>query len=309
MIILLFLLGMFGGVMIPFQTSINNKLSLYTRSALYTSTISFGVGLLFLLILNAFINPHMLTLNFLSEQSYHYYWFTGGLIGVVFLTGNLLLLPRLGASLTVIISLSGQLVMGVVIDTFGWFDAEVQPFSLYTIFGIALLFIGINLMNDVSKIGEKKINLSFYFWLIGGFFIGFGPPIQTAINSKLGQAVGSSFLAALVSFTIGFITLFIMKFIESRKFNLSKKSAQNESLKAFYFIGGALGAVYITANIVLMPYLGAALTTLAGMLGQMIIAIFIDHFGLLGIERRSVSYRKFIGIVVIVTGIILLRFL
>lgn len=132
MIIFLFLLGMFGGMMIPFQTSINNKLSAYTRSPIYTSTISFGIGLVFLLIINAFTNPQMLTIGFLSEQSFHYYWFTGGVIGVTFLTGNLLLLPRLGASLTVVISLSGQMVMGVIIDAFGWFDAPIQLIEMTT---------------------------------------------------------------------------------------------------------------------------------------------------------------------------------
>ncbi len=38
-----------------------------------------------------------------------------------------------------------------------------------------------------------------------------------------------------------------------------------------------------------MPYLGAALTTIAGMLGQMLMALIIDQFGLLGIPKNNFS--------------------
>jgi len=307
--VLLFIVGMMGGVMIPFQTSINNKLSVYTKSPIYTSAISFGVGVLFLLLLNVFSNPYMLTIRFLSEQSFHYYWFAGGMIGVVFLTGNLLLLPRIGASLTVVISLTGQIVMGVIIDFFGWFDAQIQPFTVYNVFGVILLITGIILMNYVKNDQKEKVSVSYYLWMIVGFIIGFGPPIQTAINSKLGQQVNSTLMASLVSFTVGFIILLIIKTMTNKKFKLETKDEYHGKLRPIYLIGGALGVIYITVNIFLMPYLGAALTTIAGMLGQMIIALIIDHFGLLGIYERKITLRRLVGIATIIIGVLSLRLL
>ena len=35
---------------------------------------------------------------------------------------------------------------------------------------------------------------------------------------------------------------------------------------------------FVTSNIILMPFLGAALTTIIAMMGQMIMGIIIDHF-------------------------------
>ena len=67
--------------------------------------------------------------SFFTEQTFNYHWFVGGLLGVCFLTGNLLLLPRLGAALTVVITVAGQIMMGVVIDTLGLFGASQQPFT------------------------------------------------------------------------------------------------------------------------------------------------------------------------------------
>ncbi|PTI57637.1 hypothetical protein BU103_08355 [Staphylococcus xylosus] len=37
------------------------------------------------------------------------------------------------------------------------------------------------------------------------------------------------------------------------------------------------GVIFITVNIFLMPYLGAALTTKAGMLGQMLMSLIIFY--------------------------------
>lgn len=49
-----------------------------------------------------------------------------------------------------------------------------------------------------------------------------------------------------------------------------------------FWLGGLLGVIYLTATIVLAPLLGAA--TMIGLIitGQMLAAIALDHFGLVG---------------------------
>ena len=42
---------------------------------------------------------------------------------------------------------------------------------------------------------------------------------------------------------------------------------------------------FVTSNIILMPFLGA--TTIIAMMGQMIMGIIIDHFGLLGSPKTK----------------------
>ena len=43
------------------------------------------------------------------------------------------------------------------------------------------------------------------------------------------------------------------------------------------------------------------------MLGQMLMGVIIDHFGLLGTRINKITTRKIIGIIAIMIGIILLR--
>ena len=165
--VLLYIIGIVAGMVVPFQTSINSRLSLYTRSSFYASTISFATGTLFLILINLIINPHVFTGQFYSNQSLNYQWFVGGMLGVIFLTGNLLLLPRLGASLTVVMTVAGQIIMGVVIDSFGWFGADKHPFTLLKVLGIFFLIFGILLMNYVRRDPKDKAQSStVYIWLL-----------------------------------------------------------------------------------------------------------------------------------------------
>ncbi|PTI46485.1 hypothetical protein BU120_01205 [Staphylococcus xylosus] len=306
--VLLYIIGIVAGMVVPFQTSINSRLSLYTRSSFYASTISFATGTLFLILINLIINPHVFTGQFYSNQSLNYQWFVGGMLGVIFLTGNLLLLPRLGASLTVVMTVAGQIIMGVVIDSFGWFGADKHPFTLLKVLGIFFLIFGILLMNYVRRDPKDKAQSStVYIWLIIGFIFGFCPPIQTAINSALGQQLHSSIMASLVSFTVGTIVLFILTLIFNKSLKVATFNNKQGKLKPIYFIGGILGVIFVTTNIILMPHLGAALTTIIVMLGQMLMGIIIDHFGLLGTNVNKVTSRKVSGIIAIMIGIILLR--
>lgn len=60
---------------------------------------------------------------------------------------------------------------------------------------------------------------------------------------------------------------------------------------------------FVTANIILMPHMSAALTTLIGMFGQILMGILIDHFGLFGSPKIAMTSRKTIGLLCILTGL------
>src|SRR5699024_12289081 len=123
----------------------------HSLSTLLYSFYLFFIGMLILIIINLIMNPQKLTLSFVINQEFSYVWFTGGMLGLVFLTGNLLLLPRIGAALTVVMTVSGQIIMGLFIDQFGLFDAEVHTINIGRISGVLLMLIGIIFMNYKKK--------------------------------------------------------------------------------------------------------------------------------------------------------------
>ncbi|GAA3731749.1 DMT family transporter [Salinicoccus jeotgali] len=304
--ILLLILGIFAGMLVPVQTSVNNRLSHFTHSLIMASFYSFLTGTLLLIGLNVVMNPGKLSFAFLSSHDFSYIWFLGGLMGVVYLTGNMILLPRIGAALTVIMTVAGQMIISLFIDTFGWFDAPLQPLDIRRITGIAIMIIGIIFMNYKRKSARHDDNPS-NIWLFFGLMTGSIPPVQTAVNSLLRYEVGSFYMASLISFAIGTLALLLLSLLSAGHLKVALTNQEGGRLQAWHFIGGALGAVYITTNIILMPHLGTTLTLMSVIFGQMLTGLLIDHFGLFGIPPQALDKRRIAGAIMILTGIILLQ--
>ncbi|MBC8845088.1 DMT family transporter, partial [Escherichia coli] len=69
-----------------------------------------------------------------------YIWVGGGTLGVIFLTANILLLPRLGSALLVMITVCGQMIMAIIIDNFGLFQVPMHEINIERLLGVILMF-------------------------------------------------------------------------------------------------------------------------------------------------------------------------
>lgn len=72
---------------------------------------------------------------------------SGGLCDAAYLVATVIGLPRIGAALLLGIVVLGQLAMGLLIDTFGWFGATPVPLSPARLIGVAEVFAGVALMS------------------------------------------------------------------------------------------------------------------------------------------------------------------
>lgn len=115
-------------------------------------------------------------------------------------------------------------------------------------------------------------------YLLLGLFVGSLLPIQTAFNSKMRGIVQSPFLASLFSFAIG--TLFLALIAIFQGVPLLITSDVFARTPWWAYLGGLLGMLGLTANILLFPILGSVQTVILPILGQLLMSILIDHFGL-----------------------------
>ncbi|MBC1520066.1 DMT family transporter [Listeria aquatica] len=146
MIIFYVMAGVLAGMMLPVQTSVNNRLKGYTQSPFIASFISFAVGSTVLLLLTLLTFHNFGIIPEAIAANPWWIWFGGGALGIIFLTNNILLLPRLGSALTVMVTVCGQMVMAILIDQFGWFNLPVHELNLERLLGMALMFFGVFLM-------------------------------------------------------------------------------------------------------------------------------------------------------------------
>ncbi len=137
----LLIVGLLAGFGLPFQTGINTTLKKYLISPLVSSFVSFTVGTIYLYLLLCFQQqPVLVGTSFISQQPL-WLWL-GGVFGIIFLTGNILLFPRLGAIQTVTMPILGQISMSLLIDTFGFFQSPLLPLTTARLLGFALVLLG-----------------------------------------------------------------------------------------------------------------------------------------------------------------------
>jgi transporter family-2 protein len=123
--------------------------------------------------------------------------------------------------------------------------------------------------------------------------------LQAPINSRLGSAVGT-FQGALVSFLIGTVALAIIAALSHGGLG---QIAEARGLSWYWFLGGLLGAVYVTTILVTVRTLGAGGVTAATITGQLSMAVAVDHFGWFGIARQPVTVARVAGIVLLALGV------
>lgn len=132
-------------------------------------------------------------------------------------------------------------------------------------------------------------------------------PIQAGINSRLGREMGSPFIAALISFLIGTVSIVIFVLLSRVSAPEGGFGATASRLPWWIWLGGVIGAVFVTVAATFASRIGFSLFSAVVIAGQLITSIGLDHFGLLGAERHPVSLLRFVGVVLLVVGIALIR--
>ncbi len=142
------------------------------------------------------------------------------------------------------------------------------------------------------------------FLMLFAFIAGIAQPIQSSVNAGLKSYIGSPIVAAAISFIVGSIILVIVSFLNGGISGMNRNFSQ---VPWWMWSGGLLGAFYVTANIVLLPRLGAAQTISLILAGQMIASILIDNFGLLNVPVHSLNIPRVIGVLLVVGGVALIQ--
>lgn len=145
---------------------------------------------------------------------------------------------------------------------------------------------------------------NFYLYLLLALAAGAMMPTQAAINNKLAVAVDSPITAAFISFFVGTVALFVYVVASGTPLG---SIASAKDAPPIAWIGGLLGAFFVTAAVTLVPRLGVAMTFSLIIAGQMLVTIIIDHFGLLGVPVKEVSLARVGGVLLITAGVVLIR--
>lgn len=123
--------------------------------------------------------------------------------------------------------------------------------------------------------------------------------IQAGINGQLRAATHHPVLSAFISFLGGTIALAIMLFFTKQAL---PSLQQYGAIEWYKFTGGLLGVFVVTAVLLTVQEIGASNMFVLLVAGQLITALLMDHFGVLGLRSNPISWQKLMGIGMVVVG-------
>jgi len=142
------------------------------------------------------------------------------------------------------------------------------------------------------------------WWLLTlPFIAGAMLPLQAGINGQVTRQLGNVMGAALLSFAVGTLALFLIVLTQ-------RDLPALQSLKAlswWQWTGGLLGAFFIATAAFAAPRTGALLFMALLLAGQLFVALLLDHFGWAGFRQSPISLGKVAGLLLIFGGVWLIQ--
>lgn len=125
-------------------------------------------------------------------------------------------------------------------------------------------------------------------------------PLQGLVNARLASALHGPVAAAFVSFLVG--TLLLGAWLLA--FRTPLGGVPDARFPGWIWLGGVLGALYVTVFTLLVPRVGAATAICLAVLGQVLGSLLLDHHGVLQPPRRA-DWPRILGAMLVVLGVVL----
>ncbi len=138
---MLALITFLGGAAAAIQPSVNARLARHI-GVIESASVSFLVGTLALVVVAYALSPG----DYRGLQNTQWWQLTGGFLGAFFVAVTTFVVPRIGATATMALIISAQLIMGMILDHFGMFGLRGAAIDLRRIIGAAVLGLGVYLI-------------------------------------------------------------------------------------------------------------------------------------------------------------------
>jgi len=132
---------------------------------------------------------------------------------------------------------------------------------------------------------------------------GIGIPVLATLNATLGRLISAPAAASVVLFVVAFLTALTVALITGPQ-AISKVADAPKHL----LLAGSLIAFYVLSITYIAPHFGVGNAVFFVLLGQLISAAAIDHFGLFGATQTPLTLMRGSGIAVMGLGVFLTQF-
>lgn len=136
--------GLFIGGVLPTQSAVNARLREGLDAPFTASALSFGGGILILILivlLRPTERPRPAALANVPRWA-----LLGGVCGAIYVASTVILVPEFGAAISTALIVSGQNIVSLALDHFGWVRLPRRKATVRRVVGVTALLIGVLLI-------------------------------------------------------------------------------------------------------------------------------------------------------------------
>jgi bacterial/archaeal transporter family-2 protein len=130
------------------------------------------------------------------------------------------------------------------------------------------------------------------------FLLGAMISIYQPMNGSVSRMIGSPLLANVIFYFIGCLTSVVM-LLASGGLRFEPKL---RTVPPLLYTAGIMSAIMVLGTIILLPRLGARRLFILQVAGQVLLAMFVAHFGLLGLPQDPLTVKKLAGAAIVLIG-------
>lgn len=261
-----------AGVGVAMQSRVNGELGLALDNGYLAALVSFGSGLILLLLALVVWRPGREGLSqvrvALKERTLPWWSILGGLAGGFFVLSQGLVGGIIGVALFSVAIVTGQTLGSVVIDSRGLFGATKMPLTAPRIIGSLIVLLGVVVAASVWSEGSLAVGWPMLLPLAAGIAVGW----QQAVNGRVRRVAGSSLTATVLNFFFGTFALLVVFAV-----SLAFVAPPSEWPGAWWlYSGGLLGAGFIAIQAFTVNRIGVLALGVSLVAGQIIGALALD---------------------------------
>ncbi|WP_307832222.1 DMT family transporter [Prauserella cavernicola] len=269
-------LALVTGLAMAVQSRVNGQLGTELDDSALAAVLSFGGGLLLLLLwlavsrsMRAGVGRAVTAVRTGVLRPWH---LLGGIAGGTYVLAQSVTVAVIGVAMFTVGVVAGQTVSGLLVDRAGLGPAGRQPTSWPRVAGalLTVLAVGGSLVGEFGA-GSDPSRL---WLLVLPCAAGAGMAVQQAFNGHVGAVSGSALAATLINFTAGTVML-VLAWIVSL---LSRGGPQGWPTNPVLYLGGLVGIVFIATASVVVTWIGVLLLGLSSVAGQLIGSVVLDTF-------------------------------
>ena len=293
-------LAALSGILIALQSRANGELSHQLGNGLEAALVSFGSGLI-IIVLISFFNPSIKEgirnlREAVQEKKIARWKLFAGMLGGTWVAVQTHIVPLIGVAIFSVASIAGQATASLIVDRIGLTGGGKKLLSKRRVAAalITVLAVLLSVLDrlDASNLSKFAVFLGVITGALGG--------IQRAMNGEINEYSHQSFTTSLLNFIMGttFLVVLLIVMILAKRIEL----VPLPSGPWWIYTGGVIGVIYIAFSSTIVQHLGVLNFTLFSVGGQLVGSLAIDV--LYPTDGVQISAYLISGIVMTYLGVI-----